>query len=149
MKLKPLELVGIGALVYFVGQYLASNIASKLVIGQISFSNLGSSFTGLNLRINIPILNQSAVPLPIDQFFGGLYYGDQYKLADLAIPTGLTIVPGEQIILPIDTYVDYASLSGQLVDIFQTGNFLNALKVKGNLQSSGLTIPINQNLQLA
>lgn len=144
---KTLQYIGIGALIYFVVVKGAKAVSERLKIGKIRFKIQKFDLTGLHIKLYLPVLNQTPIPLPYDSFSGTLSYGP-YKIADVNVVQGKVLSPGQEISNTIDVRVPYENLLGTIAGVIGTKQFLNGLFLKGQLVSKNVVIPINQNIQV-
>jgi len=147
-KLSTLEWAGIAALLYFGLQYLGSAISSKIGVGKILIKVKNLTFSGVTVELTLPIINNTDISLPVSSFYGQLLYGT-YALADLQVQGPVSVAAKSTTPLFVDAAISFAELSGQLVSMIQSGEWINALRVKGTLNADGLNIPVNQPLTLA
>ncbi len=144
---RTLQYIGIAALIYFAITSAGSAVAERLKIGKIRFRIQKFDLSGLHIKLFLPVLNQTPIPLPYDRFSGTLSYGP-YKIADVNVVQGKVLSPGQEINNTIDVRVPYENLLGTVAGVIGSRQFLNGLFLKGQLVSKNIVIPINQNIQV-
>lgn len=143
---KLLKLIGIGAIIYFVSNKLGRELSNRISVGKITIQ-IRKAFPEFNLRLFIPVINNTPLSLPFDRFAGKLYYGN-VPLADMDVSDPTTLEAGETITTELDVKVGYDNVTEQIANILQGGQILNRFYVKGYVYSSGVIIPIDQNIQI-
>lgn len=144
---KVLKYLGIGFLVYQAFNWFSNQAMQRFAVGRPSFRVRKLNPTFLDGLLTIPITNSTPVNLPIDGFKGDILYG-QYRVAGVAINQPVTLAGNQTINLEISVSIDYANLADNIVSLVTSGEFLQNLRVKGQLLSSGLIVPINQSIQI-
>jgi hypothetical protein len=145
--MKLINLAGIGALLYLGFQWLAGRVSNLLTVGTIAAKNLKLNPTGLSFTLNLPVINDTGVSLPLESFNGVLRYGS-YQLANLNMNNPITVAAGQTTVLQFDIVIPFAQLADSVVAIIQDQSWLNAAYVEGMIRASGLNIPIEQPIQV-
>jgi len=145
---KLLRNIGLVALAYYGIQWISNALASKVSVGTLRAQNLKFSPTGVFFELIMPINNKTGVAAPVDGFTGSLFYGP-YNLAGLAMPQPVTVESGTSTNIPFLVTIPYGDFAANVVDIIQTGNFLNGARVEGILTVGGINVPINQPITVA
>lgn len=147
MKLKTLEILGLGALGYFLFTKLGSYLGSQVTVGTIKFQITNTTPAGTTVRLFIPVKNAANIAYPLERFQGFLFYG-AYQLGLINVAGPITIPANGLTTVTTDVYISFANLSSQLAAMIINGEWLNAIHVKGTLTASGVNIPISQNISL-
>ncbi len=147
MKLKPLEFVGVLALIGFFVSRQTARITEKILIGTIGAKIKGFSPQGVTIALRIPITNNSSVSMPIDSFQGSLMYG-QYNLSQLFLSSPFTIEAGKTNVLPIDAVIDYSNTVSNVSSMVANGTWWQSFRVVGTVKSKGLSFSLNQPIQI-
>lgn len=150
-------------LAWIGGFFLAKMAVEQLVSAafnrvQYEFGNPSVNMQGLGLnpptvRVNLPmtITNNNSVGLQVTNLVGSLYYGN-VKLSDVTIPAPANIPANGagQINLAFDVQA-LNVLNDIFLSLNQTGTYstlVNVLKLKGNLETNLLRVPIETNISL-
>lgn len=144
---KLIEYAGIGALVYLGLKYLGGFVASYFSVGVPRFKVKSFKPTFFEGTLFLPITNNTPATIPIDGFKGKIMYG-QYKLADIAVNQQFNITAKDTADMPVNVYVGYGDLSGNLYDLISSGSLLQSLRVTGHVFSRGVVVPIDNTIQI-
>lgn len=147
MKLKPLEIAGLLGLAYLIFGKVGSYLANAVSVGSITFKMMNTTPAGTTLRLYIPVKNSASVSYPFELFQGNLFYGN-YPLGLVYIPGPVTIPANGATTIQTDVQISFTNLANQVVQMIISGEWLNAITVKGTLTASGVKIPISQNISL-
>lgn len=123
------------------------NIISKVYVKRVAAKDVKLTWTGLTGKILIEIQNNSNISVTLTGFVGKAYYG-AYPLADLTIASPVTIATESSTIILVDVRTDYSQLPQTVSDIIQSGQYISALKIKGNLYGEGVSLPIDYTISL-
>ncbi len=136
--------LGIG-LVYFIGR----RTAAKVSIGAAGVRIHKITLNGIQLRIDLPVINESDIPAPISAFLGQIYYGaNAIGLVQLAQPVTL---PGfGQAIVPFSADMSLVTLGQQLYDIISNPPVdWSKFSIKGTLKIGPVPVDVNEKLLAA
>lgn len=147
MKLKPLEIAGLIGLGFLLFGKVGSYLSNAVSVGTIRFKLLNTTPVGTTLRLFIPVSNSASVSYPFELFEGNLLYGN-YPLGLVYVPGPVTIPANGSTTIQTDVQISFTNLANQVVQMILSGEWLNALSVKGTLTASGVKIPISQNISL-
>ncbi len=145
--MKPLEIIGAGLLLSWLFKSAGNSVVNKLQVQKIKIDQPVFTFDGAHIDLYFTIKNNGLISLPLDGFSGVLKYGDT-SLSSLSISQSTTLEAGSISVVPASAFIGFAQLANELLDLIQSGDFLNGLYVKGNLISSSVNIPINQPITL-
>lgn len=138
----------IGGAFYFFG----TRLASKFIVGNVSATGfrLKDLFNTGALRgqLNIPIDNRSPVSAPIERFEGVILYRNYLPLANVFINNPVVLRAGEVTNMVVDVNIGVATLTDSVVRAIHDNAYLPSFYLKGTAYTSGLKIPINQNIQI-
>lgn len=143
MKTETWLIIGVLAyLVFSRGKQIASELADKIGLtgGSVKVKDIGQS--GVLLGVTLLVRNQSGISIPLDRFQGAIYYSGQ-KLGDVDLARGVTIRPQDVTQVKLDSYINYGEMTSSLASIFQAGQFLPQVQIKGELCYGRACIPIN------
>jgi LEA14-like dessication related protein len=147
MKLKPLEIAGLLGLAYLLFGKVGSYLSNAISVGSIKMKLLNTTPAGTTLRLFIPVANSASVSYPFELFQGNLFYGN-YPLGQVYVPGPVTIPANGSTTIQTDVQISFANLGNQIVQMILSGEWLNAISVKGTLTASGVKFPISQNISL-
>lgn len=142
-----LSWIGIGAILYFAAKALGAGVSQKLRLGNPGLKIMGSTALELRAQLSLPFENLTPVSIPLDGFDGALVYGS-YALASIHLPSSLTLQAHQTVEIPIDLQIVYANLATQLTELIGNSDYLNQLRVIGQIHSSGIIIPVNQKIKV-
>lgn len=144
---KTLKILGILALIGGVGYFIFSKVAAKVYAEDVKMKITRSSFSELIGQVLITVKNKLGASIPVQSFNGKLYYGN-YIIADLKLNNTIQVATGTSTVVPIDFEVGYLDMAANVVNILQSGSYLYPFSVKGTLVLEGITIPINQKIDV-
>lgn len=143
-----LGIIGVGVFL------LARRTATKISIGSAGVRIHKINFDGVELRIELPVINESDFPAPVSAFLGQVYFGNTaIGLVQLQQPVQL---PGfGQAIVPFRANLSLLSIGTTVWDIIQQsdGNAKNIdwskFSIRGTLKVGPLPIDVNEKLLAA
>lgn len=148
-----LILGGLGALLY----YLSTRTAALISFGSPSMRIHKVTLSEIEMRVTLPVINQSDVPAPVSAFLGNIFY----KNSNLGT---LTLVNPVQLPGFGQTTLEFRLVSGvlgtayEIVNILTNGNPLNwqsinynnvnwaDFTIKGTLKVGQIPVPVNTKL---
>lgn len=137
--------IGVLTLGYVLFTSLARSVANNLSLVKATVKIGSLSLSGLSLKVNLHIKNNTALAIPVDGFSGFVHYGN-HQIAPVDIRRSYVIQPSAISIITIDSLIQFSKLSTAIVDIIKSGAYLNALKLKGLMEFENLSIPVDVNL---
>lgn len=140
-----LKLGGIAFVIYLLATKAGSALYNQILVGRPRIKLGKLSVSGIQAILYFPVTNNLPVSAPLDALMGQVMYG-VYPVADFAMNSKVVILANQTTELVINTYLDWSKLAGNLIDIVETGQFLNALTVKGHAVSSGIVFPFENKL---
>lgn len=139
-----LGFLAVGGIALFA---FGKKLTSQIYVKKVSAQDIKLTWTGITGKIILEIQNNSEFAATITGFIGKVLYGE-FPVADLNIASPITIQTGTSTIVPINITVGYEQLPESIINIVQSGQYLSALKVKGNLYGQGITLPIDYTIRL-
>lgn len=140
-----LKLGGIAFVIYLLATKAGSALYNQILVGRPRIKLGKLSVSGIQAILTIPVTNNLPVSAPLDALMGQVMYG-VYPVADFAMNSKVVILANQTTELVINTYLDWSKLAGSLIDLVESGQFLNALTVKGHAVSSGIVFPFENKL---
>lgn len=140
-----LILMGVGLLLFTGTRAAAQSVAQRFGVTKVGVRIDKWLLNGILLRLTMHIRNDSSVAIPIDGFQGVIQYGPTV-LAPIQLDNPISIAPNQETIVPFTAPIDYADFAQNIAQIIQSKNFLNNLRVSGQLMSKGITVPVSKNL---
>ncbi|MBK6860997.1 MAG: hypothetical protein IPK91_02650 [Saprospiraceae bacterium] len=137
--------IGAIAVGYVLFNSIARSVANNLSLVKATVKVGSLSFSGISLKVNLHIKNNTALAIPVDGFSGFVHYGIN-PIAPVDIRKSYVIQPQAISIITIDSLIEFSKLSTAISDIIKSGEYLNALKLKGQLAYESISIPIDINL---
>ena len=143
---------GIAFLCYLGSKWLASRVSALLDIGQPRISLGAVEWAGplplsVSATIDLPITNRNAVSFPVDQLLANVVYG-QFVLSSLQMTQPVVIQSGETTVLQFNTQLSFADLGGNIAALVASGDYLQALRLVGNVRVEGVTIPFSNTISI-
>jgi len=145
---KGTKILAFGGLLVWLFSSIQKNvngIKNQLSFGKISSNGVQASLSALTLNLVIEVVNGSDTELPFDSFAGNLFLGDQI-LAPVTISNPTTLQAKQTTTVPVQVDISYFGLPQAIITLIQSGNFLNELRLKGNIKSGVLSIPVDRKL---
>lgn len=140
----PWLLVGAGVL-FLVGSTVARAVTQRISVQRVRARMKSLSLTYANVEILIDIHNTAGVSVPIDSFQGRLMYGGQ-SLADIHAPNPVVVNHNQTTTLTLVVPVQFTRLAENIVQLIESGQFIQALHVEGIIRSGGISVPVQKNL---
>ncbi|HRG37191.1 MAG TPA: hypothetical protein PK289_01555 [Bacteroidia bacterium] len=137
--------IGVFAIGYVLFTSIARSVANNLSLVKATVKVGSLSLSGLSLKVNLHIKNNTALAIPVDGFSGFVHYGN-IPIAPVDIRKSYVIQPQAISIITIDSLIEFSKLSTAISDLIKSGEFINALTLKGILAYERLKIPIDINL---
>jgi LEA14-like dessication related protein len=135
------------AIGWFILSHLASSVISKLSISNVSIKLGSLSASGLPIFLPITIQNNSSASIPLHGFDGLLFYGS-HPIAPVIINKAVTISANQSTTIEVRSFINILDLASDLYQIIVTKKFLDNLRLVGNLQYHGITIPVSQVIKI-
>lgn len=147
MSDKFLKLAGIVGIGYLLFNALSSAVSSRFSFGatRIRLGNL--SPTGVQVTVTQPVSNTNPISFPLDTMNFQILYGENL-LTTLTLPAPVTVEANGTTNLEFDSFLDFSNLTGSVAAIIASGQFLQALRVKGYAVSSGIIIPFEHTVTI-
>lgn len=136
---------GIGIILY----YVARRTAAKISVGNAGVRIHKLSLSDIELRIELPVINESQVPATVTGFLGQIFYGTStIGVVQLQQPTD---IPGfGQINIPFSAKISVVSALQQVYAILTNPPVdWSKFSIRGTLLVQGLPISIDQKLLAA
>lgn len=132
---------------YYALQYIGTQVANRLSVGKprVKFGRISPA--GVRATLFLPVTNANPASLPVESFQGQILYGP-YALSDLYLNSPVVIQANETTELQFDILIDTSRFSGSVIDLVNSGQLLQSLRLKGWLKSGGVVFPIERTLQL-
>lgn len=145
------KLIYIGLAVAVVAWYLY-NQTTRIIIGGASPRIHKINFQGVELRIDLTVINESNLNVDVQNFLGRLMYGiTQLGIVSQVRPVRLT--PFQTGTIEFAAKIDWASVALEFQDEVRAilSGGANAIdwskfKIVGTLKAENLSIPINEKL---
>jgi len=140
-----LIIAGIGVALY----YIAQRTAAKISIGNAGVRIQKLSLNEIELRILLPVINESQIPATVTGFLGQIFYGlNSIGVVQLLQPAD---IPGfGQAIVQFSAKISVLSAAQQVYDIITHPPVdWSKFNIKGTLLVQGLPISIDQKLLAA
>lgn len=140
-----LIIAGLGFVVF----YIARRTAAKISVGNAGVRIHKLTFSDVELRIDLPVINESQVPATVTGFLGQIFYGpDTIGVVQLQQPTS---IPGfGQVNIPFSAKISVVSALQQVYGILINPPVdWSKFSIKGTLLVQGLPITIDQKLLAA
>lgn len=134
--------IGVFALGYVLFTSIARSVANNLSLVKATVKVGSLSLSGLSLKVNLHIKNNTALAIPVDGFSGFVHYGSN-QIAPVDIRKSYVIQPQAISIITIDSLIEFSKLSTAIRDLIKSGEYLNAISLKGILAYERLKIPID------
>lgn len=141
------RLIAFGFIGYYALQYLGTQVGNRLNVGKPRIKVKGINATGIRAMLFLPVTNTNPASLPVEAFQGQILYGT-YPLSDLYLNSPTVIQANETTELQFDIIIDTSRFTGSVVDLVNSGQLLQSLRLKGHLKSAGVVFPIERTLQL-
>lgn len=144
---------GIAALLY----YISTRTAALISFGSPSMRIHKVTLTELEIRVNLPVINQSDVPAPVTAFLGNIFYQNS-NLGTLTLVNPVQLPGFGQTTLEFRLVSGLFGTAYELLNILTKGNPLNwqaidyknvdwsQFTVKGTLKVKGIPVPVNTKL---
>lgn len=142
-----LELAGVGGVLYLAATYLADYFLREISFGVPTINFGALSWQGVDVEIDLPITNNTSLPIPIDYLNGHIAYGP-YVLAPFELPQSVTIAARDTTVLKLRSQINTADLSGNLAALITDGNFLQALQIRGMARIKQVNIPFSNTISV-
>lgn len=144
---KVLRAAGIIGIGYLLFNFVSNQVYSRLGFGNTRI-NLGRlDPTGVQVEIIQPLVNNNPVSFPLDSLQFQVLYGDNV-LTQVTMPQPIVIEGNSSTDLSFNSFLDFSNLAGSVANIIASGQFLQALRVKGVAVSSGLAIPFTHTVSI-
>lgn len=141
-----LALIGAGFYIF------SMRVASQFIVGNVRATGfrLQELFSTGMLRgkLIIPIDNRSPISAPIERFEGVILYRNYLPLANVVIADPVVLRAGESTDMIVDVNVGLGTLTDSVVRAIQDNAYFPSFYIKGKAYTSGVVIPINQNIQI-
>lgn len=139
--------IGILLLGYHLFKEFGTQVANRLSMGKprLKFGNIRPQ--GINATLILPVTNSNPANLPVESFQGQVLYG-QFPLSDVYLDSPQVLQSDSTTELKFNILIDTSRFSGSVIDIVNSGQLLQSLRLKGFLKSGGIVFPIDRTLQL-
>jgi len=144
---KLLRNAGILALAYLIFNQVYNSIYNRIDFGRTRIKIGRLKTNGVFVKITQPIQNNNKISFPIDAIHATVLYGEN-PLAEITLPTPIVIEASQTTELVFDTFLDFSYLGASVFDMANTGNWLQALRVKGYAVSKGVVIPYEHTISV-
>lgn len=125
-----------------------SNIEYGFTRVKISWPRVnGDGTVTLPVQVTQPIINKNAIPFPLDNITGGLYYGND-RLATFSLPAPVSIAANTTTDLRFDGLLSLQGVATELEEILRTNQWLQSLRFKGEATSAGVTFPFDHTVSI-
>lgn len=140
-----LIIAGIGFALY----YIARRTAAKISIGNAGVRVQNISFNEIELRVLLPVINESQIPATVTGFLGQIFYGlNSIGTVQLLQPTNIPAFGPA--VVQFSARISTISAAQQIYDIITKPPVdWSKFNIKGTLLVQGLPIDINQQLLAA
>ena len=141
-----IKLIGIGAIFFYFAKTAINKVLDTIEVGTPRFSSIPKvTLQGIKGTLNVPILNKTAISIPIDHLKGGFYFSGvllgSFDLSNFEIDANTeTLVQ-----LPID--IGWGALGSQVENILN-GTVNLELQVVGTMTAKGIRLPIDEKIKL-
>jgi len=141
------DILLIGGGLYLLSRKAGSGIAQQISIASnIRFQLRGADAQSIRFTLQIPVQNNSNVPVPVGRFDGKLFYGN-YPLTGVSLSDPVTLQAGQNTWMMVNGEIDYSEVTGTVKQVWESGQLLQSLFLRGTLYYSvggtELGLPIN------
>lgn len=144
---KLLRNAGILALAYLLFNQVYNSIYNRIDFGSTRIKIGRLRPNGVFVKITQPIQNNNKISFPIESIRATVLYGE-HPLAEIVLPAPVTIEAAQTTELVFDAFLDFSYLGASVFDMANTGNWLQALRVKGYAVSKGIVIPYEHTISV-
>lgn len=135
--------IGIAAIGLFVLNKLFNAIADSITIKDVAIKFGSLDLTGLKIQVPLTIQNNSDISIPVESFRGQIIYGAQ-EIAPVMINVPHTIDAHNTSVLTVDSKINFLEIAQDILDLINSGQYLNNLRLVGILTYKGIGIPIDR-----
>lgn len=135
-----LRLAGVAFIAYLVGNHLFNSVYNRIKFGGTRIKLGALEPAGVNVKVLQPIENQNPVGFHLDAIRANILYGEN-ALAEVFLPAPVDIPPEQTTVLEFNTFLNFGDLAGSIYSLINSGQFLQALRIKGYAASRGIVIP--------
>ena len=148
---KLLNWAGLLALGYLILEKVGLGVANKISVGRVKvrFGSFDFSSLGISLDLEIPLINNTAVSIPVDSFSAVLLFNNS-KLVDVVMSQPRIIEANEISVLSAEVPIQFGQGAQQVMQLIQSmgTGWKENFRIQGVIHSSGLSIPFNQGIQV-
>jgi len=137
---KLLRNAGILALAYLLFNQVYNSIYNRIDFGSTRIKIGRLKTNGVFVKITQPIQNNNKISFPIDSIRATVLYGEN-PLAEITLPTPIVIEASQTTELVFDTFLDFSYLGASVFDMANTGNWLQALRIKDPTSVPSVFLP--------
>lgn len=143
---------GIAFIFYLGSSWLANRVTDLLDVGRPTITLGQVQWAGplpisVAATVEVPVTNNNAVSFPLQRLLANIVYG-AYVLSSLRIDEPLVIQAGQTTVLEFHTELSFTDIGGNIASIIISGEYLQALRLTGNAQVEGVTIPFNNTISV-
>lgn len=138
-----LAIIGVAAIGLFILNKLVNRVISAISVDRVGLSFGALTAAGLDITVPITIKNNSDLTIPIDSFRGQLIYGAQ-EIAPVFINVPVSIKSHESSTLKVESRINFVDVARDVLDLINSKQYLNNLRLVGTLQYEGVGLPIDQ-----
>ncbi len=142
-----INIIGVVALGWFILSHLASSVISKLSVSNVSIKLGSLNASGLPIIIPITIRNNSDTSIPVNSFDGLLFHGST-AIAPVIIDNPINIAAKQSTTVDVRSFINILDLASDLYNIIVSKNFLDNLRLVGNLNYYGISIPVSSVIKI-
>lgn len=142
-----LKIIGVGAIGLYLLSKAYNTFVSNISIDSASIKFGSISLSGVPILITLGVLNNTNIPIPLQNFKGNLLYGNE-PIAPLLIKAPITIEANKITYIKIDTNINFRELANDILQVITTKQYLNNLSLEGQLSYENYTIPIHTGIKI-
>ncbi len=140
-----LKYIGIGTIAYLLFKRVGNVINDQISIVSARAREFSITLTELKFILSLELQNDSLVPIPVDHFYGSIYYGD-ILISNVQTNNAVTLQPGMATSFDANINTAIPALLTNITDLINSGSFLNSMKIKGTVHSNGIRIPVEKTI---
>lgn len=146
-QISPIQWAFIGIGAYLLFGKAVSFVANqfKVLTPRVNFGSI--TFQGIQANIIIPIQNNTPVTVPLNGVQGVIKYGQEViGQVNVTGPIDISANSVEEIF--VDFWITPQMVGGSIINLINSGNYVNSFSFQGNVVISDVVIPVNQKIPL-
>lgn len=142
-----LAIIGVAAIGWFLLSKLVNNVISAISFESVGLKLGGLTPSGLEISVPITLRNNTNLSIPIESFRGSLIYGTQ-EIAPVFINVPTTINAQASSTIQVESKISFLAAAQDLLDLINSKQYLNNLRLVGQLSYQGVGIPIDHVIKI-